>query len=224
MGRKTSRILRVSDLDGLLPLARPVERHGSHLDVGIIVERAEIRDQLVAVLVGSWLAYWPVAALRFRAWMRRSSSTRENCWYAFTTSRLDPRSTMRPRSIQIASSQNIVMCSSEWETSKSEAPLSTSSRMRSPAFDEKYASPALSISSTIRISGSIAVAVAKDRRACIPAEYVRNGCVTKSPSSVNSAISAIRSGIRAGASPEAECGSDVLLARELGMEARRRPR
>ena len=53
----------------------------------------------------------------------------------------------------------------------------------------KYASPAPSTSSMMRISGSIAVAVENASRAYIPAEYVLIGCSMNSSSSANSTIS-----------------------------------
>ena len=92
--------------------------------------------------------------------------------YALTTSLLGPSITIRPRSSQIASSQKRMTWSSACDTRSIEAPPSISLRMRAVDLLKKYASPAPRISSTIRISGSIAVAIANDEP-CLHAERVR---------------------------------------------------
>ena len=57
------------------------------------------------------------------------------------------------------------------------------------ALFAKEASPAPIISSTTKMSGSIAVAMANDRRKAMPIEYVRMGIARNSPRPENVAIS-----------------------------------
>src|SRR3546814_7945114 len=71
--------------------------------------------------------------------------------------------------------QNCNICCTECDTSSSVQPDIASRSTRCADLALKYASPALSISSMIRISGLIAVAAANCSLACMPSEYVLAG-------------------------------------------------
>ena len=97
---------------------------------------------------------------------------------------------MRPCSINNALLQNLRTSSFECEASTRMPVRSMNLCSRMLAFSMKAASPVPMPSSSSRISGSMLVEMANDRRVCMPFEYVRIGIDRNGPSSVNATMSA----------------------------------
>ena len=91
--------------------------------------------------------------------------------YAATTSLAGPSMRSSPFSIQMARSQMRATWAMEWETKSTvTSPDSMKLLMRASHFCWKKTSPTERVSSTMRTSGSVTVAMAKAMRATMPEE------------------------------------------------------